>query len=427
MDNAHLTKYTPSMQGKYYIIDTTIDPTMTAVVPAMNGRQGDTMRQVPLAIVDDNQPHDCTGSDVELRAQDAAGVVKVSDIVVNWVSRSGGLLVFGIPSAFYQHPGEYQHAYFVITDKDGNGNATSTSTVSVDFYVAENGIEITAADSHIFISSVDRMLETAKSRVEAVKLMGENAEATLKGYQDTIKAGDFPTKAADNQWTGTNSFKALSADSLSAPILDSMANSLTTAQTTANSGSLAAGKAQADVDQVQSSVSNLATSTGSAIESLASASSSAVESLASASTATSSSTTAAIALLSSAVSSVDADMTDIHNSLDSQASQLSQVVANQADNSDYGESMISMSKAISQVSTTAGTAWTAASSASFDASMAYANTRTLNQNLSSATGSLSFALMQLQNQGISDTLSSISSEVDSLTNAINQAKSLGKL
>ena len=427
MDNAHLTKYTPSMQGKYYIIDTTIDPTMTATVAAMNGRQGDMMRSVPLAIVDDSQPHDCTNATVELRAQDAAGVVKISDIVINWVSRSGGLLIFGIPAAFYQHPGEYQHAYFVITDKDSNGTTTSTSTVNVDFTVAENGIEITAADSHIFISSVDRLLETAKSRVEAVQLMGENAEATVKGYQDAIKAGDFPTKAEDNEWTGANSFKALTADKLTAPVIDSLSASVTTAQTTANSGSLAAGKAQADVDQVQSSVSSLATSTSSAIESLTSASSSAVESLASASTATSSSTTAAISSLSSAASSIDADTTDIYDSLNSQSSQISQVVANQADNSDYGESMATMSKAISQVSTTAGTAWNAASSASVDASMAYANTRDINQSLSSATTSLSFALMNLQNQNISDTLSSISSEVDSLTNTIEQARSLGKL
>ena len=266
MDNSHLTKYNPDRQGQYYILDTTIDPDQTATIAAMNGRQGDTMMSVPLAIVDDNQPHDCTNATVELRAQDAAGVVKVSDIVLNWVSRSGGLLIFGIPAAFYQHPGEYQHAYFVITDKDSEGKATSTSTVNIDFYVAENGIEITAADSNIFISSVDRMLETAKSRVEAVQLMGENAEATMRGYQDAIKAGDFPTKAADNEWTGANSFKALSAESLSAPALDSLSASVTTAQTTATSGSLAAGKAQADVDQVQSSVSSLATSTGSAIE-----------------------------------------------------------------------------------------------------------------------------------------------------------------
>ena len=416
MDNAHLTKYTPDRQGPYYILDTTIDPDQTATIAAMNGRQGDTMRSVPLAIVDDSQPHDCTNATVELRAQDAAGVVKVSDIVLNWVSRSGGLLIFGIPAAFYQHPGEYQHAYFVITDKDSEGKATSTSTVNVDFTVAENGVEITAADSHIFISSVDRLLETAKTRVEAVQLMGENAEAIVKGYQDAIKAGDFPTKAADNEWTGTNSFKAITADKLTAPVIDSLSASVTTAQTTANAGSLAAGKAQADVDQVQSSVSSLATSTGSAVESLKSAS-----------TATSSSTTAAISSLSSAVSSVDADTKDIYNSLNSQSSQISQVVANQADNSDYGESMAAMSKSISQVSITAGTAWNAASSASVDASMAYANARDINQSLSSATTSLSFALMNLQNQNISDTLSSISSEVDSLTNTIAQAKSLGKL
>lgn len=333
MDNSHLTKYTPDRQGPYYILDTTIDPEQTATIAAMSGRQGDTMRRVPLAIVDDSQPHDCTGADVELRAQDSAGVVKISDVVLNWKSRSGGLLIFGIPAAFYQHPGEYQHAYFVITDKDSNGNTTSTSTVNVDFYVAENGIEVTASDSRIFISSVDRLLETAKNRVEAVQLMGENAEATMKGYQDAIKAGDFPTKAADNEWTGANSFKALTVDKLTAPVLDSLSASVTTAQTTANSGSLAAGKAQADVDQVQSSVSSLATSTGSAVESLASAS-----------TATSSSTTAAISSLSIAVSSVDVDMTDIHDSLNSQSSQISEL----ADDTDYSESMSSMSKSISQ-------------------------------------------------------------------------------
>lgn len=404
MDNAHLTKYTPSMQGKYYIIDTTIDPTMTATIAAMNGRQGDMMRSVPLAIVDDSQPHDCTNATVELRAQDAAGVVKISDIVINWVSRSGGLLIFGIPAAFYQHPGEYQHAYFVITDKDSEGKATSTSTVNVDFTVAENGVEITAADSHIFISSVDRLLETAKTRVEAVQLMGENAEAIVKGYQDAIKAGDFPTKAADNEWTGTNSFKALSADSLSAPILDSMANSLTTAQTTANSGSLAAGKARSDVDQVQSSVSSLAASTGSAIESLTSASSSAVKSLASASTATSSSTTAAISSLSRAVSSVDADKTDIYSSLNSQSSQISEL----ADDTDYSESISSMSKTISQA------------------------VNLVNTNIGplSASASLNQSYIGALSNTIDAVLGSIASEsreIDSLGTIIARAQASGKL
>lgn len=393
MDNAHLTKYTPSMQGKYYIIDTTIDPTMTATVAAMNGRQGDTMRSVPLAIVDDSQPHDCTNATVDLRAQDAAGVVKISDIVINWVSRSGGLLIFGIPAAFYQHPGEYQHAYFVITDKDSEGKATSTSTVNVDFTVAENGVEITAADSHIFISSVDRLLETAKNRVEAVQLMGENAEAAMKGYQDTIKAGDFPTKAADNEWTGANSFKALTADKLTAPVLESLSASVTTAQTTANAGSLAAGKAQADVDQVQSSVSSLATSTRSAVESLTSAS-----------TATSSSTTAAINSLSSAVSSVDADTTDIYNSLNSQSSQISDL----ADGTDYSESMSSMSKTISQA------------------------VNLVNTNIGplSASASLNRSYIGALSNTIDAVLGSVASasrELDSLGTIIARAQASGKL
>jgi len=180
MDNAHLTAYDPDQQGQYYVIDTTIDPSQTANIPAMNGRQGDTMRRVSLAIVDDDQPHDMTNSTIELRGQDASGVVKISDVVLNWVSREGGLLIFGIPAPFYKNVGQYQHAYFVISDKDSQGNTTSTSTININFFVTENGIDVSDVDSTIYISSVDRMLQTAKDRIEAVKIAGENASAIVK-------------------------------------------------------------------------------------------------------------------------------------------------------------------------------------------------------------------------------------------------------
>lgn len=239
-DNAHLTKYEPDKQGQYYILDTTIDPNQTATVDAMNGRQGDTMRRVPIAFVDDDQPHDLTNSTVELRAQDAAGVVKISDIVLNWVSRTGGLIVFGIPEQFYKNAGEYQHAYFVISDKDDEGHTTSTSTVNVDFYVDENGIEVSEVDTGIYISSVDRLLSQAKSRIEAVKLAGSNAEALVQGYEKLIQSNAFPTVDGNNTFTGTNSFTTVNIDSLSNKQLSDVSNAVTTAQTTANSASLQA-------------------------------------------------------------------------------------------------------------------------------------------------------------------------------------------
>lgn len=239
-DNAHLTKYEPDKQGQYYILDTTIDPNQTATVDAANGRQGDTMRRVPIAFVDDDQPHDLTNSTVELRAQDAAGVVKISDIVLNWVSRTGGLIVFGIPEQFYKNAGEYQHAYFVINDKDDAGHTTSTSTVNVDFYVDENGIEVSDVDTGIYISSVDRLLSQAKSRIEAVKLAGSNAEALVQGYEKLIQSNAFPTATGDNTFTGSNSFADITVDSLDNKQLSDVSNAVITAQTTANSASLQA-------------------------------------------------------------------------------------------------------------------------------------------------------------------------------------------
>lgn len=240
MDNAHLASYDPDQQGQYYVIDTTIDPTKTANIPAMNGRQGDTMRRVSLAIVDDDQPHDMTNSTIELRGQDSAGVVKVSDVVLNWVSREGGLLIFGIPAPFYENVGQYQHAYFVVSDKDSQGNTTSTSTVNVNFYVAENGINVSDVDSTIYISSVDRMLSQAKSRIEAVKLAGSNAEALVQGYEKLIQSNAFPTATGDNNFTGSNSFADITVDSLNNKQLSDVSDAVVTAQTTANSASLQA-------------------------------------------------------------------------------------------------------------------------------------------------------------------------------------------
>lgn len=256
MDNAHLSAYDADTQGQYYVVDTTVDPSTTANIKALNGRQGDTMRRVAIAVVDDDQPHDLTNSKIELRGQDSAGVVKISDIVLNMVSPTGGLLIFGVPAEFYQHAGQYQHAYFVITDKDADGNTTSTSTVNVNFTVLENGIEVSNVDSTIYISSVDRLLSQAKSRVEAVKIMGDNAEAAIKGYEDMIQSNAFPTKKADNDWTGTNSFTTVNIDSLNNKQLSDVSNAVTTAQTTANSASLQAVSNSAQISNNSEAISS---------------------------------------------------------------------------------------------------------------------------------------------------------------------------
>lgn len=186
--NTKIQHYKPEMVAKkYYKLDTTTDPNKTATIPALNGRQGDAMRAVNLAFVDDGEPHDLTDTQITLKVLDAAGVVKTSDKVINLVDASGGLVVFGVPAAVYQSPGEVQRAYFVLKDKTLDGSQQVISTVNVDFNVLENGIDISQANSDIYISALDKVISSA---------------------------GNVVTAGGDNHFTGSNVIDTLTVKKL---------------------------------------------------------------------------------------------------------------------------------------------------------------------------------------------------------------------
>ena len=354
MDNAHLSAYDADTQGQYYVVDTTVDPSTTANIKALNGRQGDTMRRVAIAVVDDEQPHDLTNSKIELRGQDSAGVVKISDIVLNMVSPTGGLLIFGVPAAFYQHAGQYQHAYFVITDKDADGNTTSTSTINVNFTVLENGVEVSNVDSTIYISSVDRLLSQAKSRVEAVKIMGDNAEATIKGYEDMIQSNAFPTKKADNEWTGTNSFTTVNIETLNNKQLSDVSNAVVTAQTTANSASLQAVSNSTLISnnsEAISSAANRLTSAETSIDSVSSAVKSTDNKLASLA-----SSVENIDTSGSSNTDVTSSLAHVNNSLISLSTEIDTLSTAVSNIPNYSTSINAVSATASQALATANTA-----------------------------------------------------------------------
>ena len=377
MDNAHLSAYDADTQGQYYVVDTTVDPSTTANIKALNGRQGDSMRRVAIAVVDDDQPHDLTNSKIELRGQDSAGVVKISDIVLNMVSPAGGLLIFGVPAAFYQHAGQYQHAYFVITDKDAEGNTTSTSTVNVNFTVLENGIEVSNVDSTIYISSVDRLLSQAKSRVEAVKIMGDNAEATIKGYQDMIKSNAFPTKKADNDWTGTNSFTTVNIDSLNNKQLSDVSNAVTTAQTTANSASLQAVSNSAQISNNSEAISSADVRLTSAETSIAS--------------------------VSSAVKSTDTKLASLVSSVDN-------IDTGGSGNTDVTSSIAHVNNSLISLSTEVDTLSTAVSNIPDYSTSINAVSATASQALATANTA------QQNNNNLSDVLSNVQDDVTNISN-----------
>lgn len=162
-----MQRYTPKLVANtYYELDTTTLPNKTAIINAANGRADDDMRAIPIAFVDDGQPHDLTNTTIELRVRDASGVVKVSDKILNMMEPTSGLVIFGIPKAFYEAPGEIQQGYFVLKDKTLTGDDQQISTINVVF-TAMQSIDITNQQSTVYISALNRVLGSANNVITA--------------------------------------------------------------------------------------------------------------------------------------------------------------------------------------------------------------------------------------------------------------------
>lgn len=236
--NKNMIHYTPDrMAEKYYILDTTIGYDHTADVDALNGRQGDNMRSIPIAFTDDGQPHNLTNTKITLKVLDASGVVKVSDKIINLVDAKAGLVIFGVPDRVYESVGQVQRAYFTLEDKLLDGSTQTISTVNVSFRVLENGIDITKAQSTIYISALDRVIGSA---------------------------GAVLTTAGDNHLTGHNVIDNLTVKNLVNDEVEQIKTSLSakSSDITANSqaivsNSTAISSLNSDVKSAQTAISTV--------------------------------------------------------------------------------------------------------------------------------------------------------------------------
>lgn len=235
-----MQRYTPSkLADQYYILDTTTSPNRVAVLDAANGRQGDNMRAVPLAFTADSIPVDLTSTKITLKVLDHAGVVKVTDTVLNAVDLNGGLVVFGLPATFYQNPGEVERAYFTLTKTDPVSNVEQViSTVNVTFTVLENGIDLSKQNSTIYISSLNRILNSTEN---------------------------IATTTSQNSFTVPQSFSTLvastvSASSISSPTLSSMSKSTASVSDSVTSLASETNSNKSSINAVSSAVQTLTSS-----------------------------------------------------------------------------------------------------------------------------------------------------------------------
>ena len=220
-----MQRYTPKLVANtYYELDTTTLPNKTAIINAANGRADDDMRAVPIAFVDDGQPHDLTNTTIELRVRDASGVVKVSDKILNLMEPTSGLVIFGIPKAFYEAPGEIQQGYFVLKDKTLTGDDQQISTINVVF-TAMQSIDITNQQSTVYISALNRVLGSANNVITAdgdnhftgsnvidhvtIKNLVNSEVESLKNEMPTVS--DVASNAVVSASTNATSISSLSA------------------------------------------------------------------------------------------------------------------------------------------------------------------------------------------------------------------------
>lgn len=235
-----MQRYTPAkLADQYYILDTTTSPAKVAVIDAMNGRQGDNMRAVPLAFVSDSIPVDLTSTKITLKVLDHAGVVKATDTVINPVDLTGGIIVFGLPATFYQNVGEVERAYFTLSKTDPvSGVEQVISTVNVTFTVLEDGIDVSKQQSTIYISSLDRILNATEN---------------------------IATTTSQNTFTVPQSFSTLvastvSASSISSPTLSAMSKSTATVSDSVSSLASETNSNKSSLSAVSSAVQTLSSS-----------------------------------------------------------------------------------------------------------------------------------------------------------------------
>ncbi|MDU2149607.1 MAG: BppU family phage baseplate upper protein [Paeniclostridium sordellii] len=196
-------------QGRYAVINTTLNTTDVTLIDALSGRQGDSGRLVYFAMKDGNLPHNLDGQNVVLTAKDSAGKVKQISGVQDMISATGGLFSMLIPGEMYQSAGDVEEAYISVQD----GAGTVISSIPVTFTVVANNILFTANASKDYIDSVQQAVNEANARITG---LNDNIKAQQLAYT-TLKtavenlAGQINSKQVsmlnvDNHFTGTATF-----------------------------------------------------------------------------------------------------------------------------------------------------------------------------------------------------------------------------
>lgn len=168
------------MANKYAIVNTQLNQVNATLIEQLNGRQGDSGREVYFSLKDGNTPHDISNQMIEIIVKDSSGTIKVLSTINNVISSVGGLFSMIVPGELYQSAGDVQEAFMRIYD---NKNIVITS-IPITFTVFANNIILTSNASGTYIDSVQQAINKAN---ELILGLNNNINAQKTAY-DILKS-----------------------------------------------------------------------------------------------------------------------------------------------------------------------------------------------------------------------------------------------
>ncbi|CAK1225795.1 hypothetical protein R54839_PPFHFPJH_00186 [Fructobacillus fructosus] len=199
------------MAKNYFELNTNLDINQTAVVPALNGRQGDNDREVGFFIKDGKFPMDLSNKTIKLFAKDAAGVVKETESINGRTGITAGRFTLLVQKEFYQAVGQVEDSFIQISDK---GTGQIVSTIPVSFTVLENKMVVTQTQSQLYLDTVQKVIDDFDQRIKATGTNLETLENASKHLQTIIdninqefNSDMFGKTKEDNDFKGNNTFE----------------------------------------------------------------------------------------------------------------------------------------------------------------------------------------------------------------------------
>lgn len=193
------------------------------MTPYFQGRVGDSLAYVPVALLSYGKPFDLTGYDIVAMGQDPAGNAKrawqTSDTNGPGDSWRAGKATFRFPAGFFTVPGEWENFCFKVISagtRDPDNAQVIVSTLNLKLTVYDNAVYMqsaipgydTYADSlveafekyiKVKMEQVDNLPQTLKATIDASKTLQE----VVNQYLDLFDSKGIPTAASVMNEIGT--------------------------------------------------------------------------------------------------------------------------------------------------------------------------------------------------------------------------------